>query len=285
MYNNSDRSQWLGSMENSLRSRKYSVSTRKRYLTICGHIAEAFPDVELPSLGKKDLEHFFAGLERSGACASTINQAISAAAFLWHNVFETPFPIAVRPVDDQRLPTVLSRSDIIYLILCGRPMRAKIALSLAYSAGMRVSEIASLEMKDIDRTRHVIYIRAGKGRKDRIVPLADITGILIDMYLEKHTVGRWLFEGQKAGHIKVRSLQHEIVMARQRARLPENVTMHSLRHSFATHLVERGENLITVKELMGHSSLDTLQKYVHIAAGGVSSTKSPLDVPKGLYER
>jgi len=276
---NDKRYQWYISMMDALRARKYSTSTRKRYLAIYRRILDAFPGGDLRSLDKRDLERFFADMERAGASASTINQAISSATFLWRNVFELPFPIKVRPIKDKRLPTVISRNQVMRLIAAANTSKTRLALALAYSAGLRVSEIATLQLADINRERGVIHIRASKGRKDRVVPLSELVADMLDQYLANHPTKRWIFPNSTGGHAHVRSLQNAIAVARERAGLPANVTMHTLRHSFATHLVERGENLVTIKELMGHSSLSTLQQYVHVADNGILAAKSPLDSP------
>jgi len=279
MYTNSDRSQWLGCMENSLRSRKYSVSTRRRYLSICERILDAFPNSDPKYLGKRDLEWFFAQMEKSGDCASTINQAISAGAFLWRAAFDLPFPVEVRPIADVHLPTVLSKNQAVNIIFEGCTEKTRLALAFAYSAGLRVSEVVALRLEDINRERGIIFIRSGKGRKDRVVPLARLVSALLDRYLERHPIKSWIFPSRKGGHITVRSLQHSMAIARSHAGFSSQVTMHTLRHSFATHLVERGENLMQVKELLGHSSLATLQQYIHLAEGGSASITSPLDSP------
>ncbi len=279
MTNYENRCQWHVAMLNAMLSRKYSIATRKRYLAICRRIAQAFPDRDLRTLKKSEIESFLAKMERAGASASTINQAISSATFLWRNVFELPFPIKVRPIADKRLPTVISRNQVMRLIAAANTSKTRLALALAYSAGLRVSEIATLQLADINRERGVIHIRASKGRKDRVVPLSELVADMLDQYLANHPTKRWIFSNSTGGHAHVRSLQNAIAAARERAGLPANVTMHTLRHSFATHLVERGENLVVVKDLMGHSSLSTVQQYVHIANTGILAAKSPLDSP------
>jgi integrase/recombinase XerD len=279
MTNNENRYQWHNAMLDAMLSRKYSASTRKRYLAICRQVAQAFPDRDLRTLKKSEIESFLATMERAGASASTINQAISAGKFLWQNIFELPFPIKVRPIKDKQLPTVITRNQVMRLIAAANTSKTRLALALAYSAGLRVSEIAKLQLSDINRERGVIHIRAGKGRKDRIVPLSQLVADMLDQYLANHPTKRWIFPNSTGGHAHVRSLQNAMAAARAQAGLSSDVTMHTLRHSFATHLVERGENLVVVKELMGHSSLSTVQQYVHLAKTGILATASPLDSP------
>jgi site-specific recombinase XerD len=264
MTNDDKRYQWYIAMIDALRSRQYSASTRKRYLAIYRGILQAFPDKDIKSLDKRDFESFFADMERAGASASTINQAISAATFLWRNVFELPFPIKVRPIADKHLPTVIS--GISNASHCSSQNQQDPPCSgTCLLSGLRVSEIATLELKDINRERGVIYIRAGKGRKDRVVPLSELVADMLDQYLTKYPTKRWMFQELLGEPCKRAMLAARDCHTRGRAGLSPDVTMHTLRHSFATHLVERGENLVTIKELMGHSSLSTLQQYVHLA--------------------
>jgi len=271
--------QVLHQMEDALRARKYAPTTRRRYIALCARILQATHDKEPKQVATEDLEKFLAGLERSGASASTLNQAISAGTFLWKAVLDLPFPIRTRPVADRRLPVVLSPAQVKKLIESGTTDQNRLELALAYSAGLRVSEIAALRLRDIDQEGMTIFIRAGKGRKDRYVPLARSVAVLLDDFLLRHPTNDWIFPGHKAGHIKVRCIQSGMEKAREKAGILSHPTMHSLRHSYATHLVERGENLMVIKELMGHASLSSLQQYVHLAKPGILSTESPLDRP------
>jgi len=143
---------------------------------------------------------------------------------------------------------------------------------------LRVSEVAKLRIHDIDRQRMTILVRQGKGRKDRILPLSQRVSAMLESWLKNNT-GIYLFPGDENGHIPVRELQRAMEKARKCAKLPDYVTMHTLRHSYATHLVERGENLMTIKDLMGHQSLATLQRYVHCAAVSSGAPASPFDTP------
>jgi integrase/recombinase XerD len=278
MTNKSYPCDWYDALSDCLFARKYSLATRKRYILICLDLQISYPDRELSTLTRAELEAYIAGIARNSA-ASTVNQTISALTFLWRNVYGMKFPIPVRPVKDKSLPIVISLRQVIQLIAAARNLRTRLALALAYSAGLRISEIAQLQIDDIDRERKVIHIHSGKGRKDRVVPLSDLVAAMLDKYLEKAKPSRWLFRNTNGGPAHVRSLQYAFADARSRAGIPDTVTMHTLRHSFATHLVERGEDLFTIKELMGHSSLSTLQQYIHLANNGILATRSPLDDP------
>jgi len=270
---------WYLPMYNALSARKYSNSTRECYLDACMHLAWGFSSVELQSLEKAQLEEYFAEMEERGVSASTINQAISAAIFLWRNIFEQSFPVKFRPRADRRLPVVLSRDEIMRLIASARKPEARVAMMLAYSAGLRVSEVVQLRVGDILRGTSCIRIRAGKGRKDRYVPLSPMVGDILDAYLKKYPSKRWIFKNTTSGHMHVRVLQHAIVVARKRAGFADTVTMHTLRHSFATHLAQRGTSLTRIQNLMGQTSLGALQRYLHFEPQGTLATASPLDSP------
>lgn len=270
---------WYVPMYNALCARKYSHSTRDCYLDACMHLSWMFSGKELRRLEKDELESYFAAMEERGAAASTINQAISAAIFLWRNVFELPFPVKMRPRADKRLPVVLSREEIMRLIASAKTPSARVAMALAYSAGLRVSEVVKLQIDDIMRGNGYIRIRSGKGRKDRYVPLSDLVRDLLDTYLIKYPTKRWIFRNTTGGHMHERTLQNSVIVARKRAGLSDNVTMHTLRHSFATHLAQRGTSMNNIKDLMGQSSLNTLQCYLHFGPLGALTTVSPLDSP------
>ena len=265
-------------LENSLRARKYSPATRRRYLGFCQRLFQRYPTMEPAELGTVQLEAFLADLERQGRSASCINQAISAFSYLWANILALPFPITARPRADQVLPRVLSPGQVESLIRGAQNPRDRLAFALAYSAGLRVSEVAKLRIHDIDRQRMTMLVRQGKGRKDRILPLSRRVCAMLESWLDQQT-SVYVFPGDENGHIPVRELQRAMEKARKRAKLPDFVTMHTLRHSYATHLVERGENLMTVKDLMGHQSLATLQRYVHCAAVSSGAPESPFDTP------
>jgi site-specific recombinase XerD len=153
-------------------------------------------------------------------------------------------------------------------------------LAVAYSAGLRVSEVVRLRLEDLDRERGLIWIHGSKGRKDRCTLLSDMALALVDAYLEGANPGEWLFPGSRPSrHLTTRSVQKVTAMARERAGITKPLTPHVLRHSFATHLLENGTDVRLIQELLGHSSVRTTEIYTHVSKRQLGRIRSPFDGP------
>lgn len=151
-------------------------------------------------------------------------------------------------------------------------------LMLLYSAGLRVSEVVRLTPPDLDLERGLVRVRRGKGGKDRYTLLARRAVEAVGIYRDAYPTDRWLFPGDRPGrHLTTRSVQRIVKNAAAAANIEKNVTAHTLRHSFATHLLERGTNLRIIQELLGHQSARTTQIYTHVARSMIESVRSPLD--------
>lgn len=158
-------------------------------------------------------------------------------------------------------------------------LKHRAILCLAYSAGLRVSEIVNLKIADMDTSRMVITLRGAKGKKDRQVMLSPVLLELLRTYYkaEKQKPKVYLFEGQYEGQYSKRSIEEIIKKSKILARVKKKGSIHAIRHSFATHLLEGGTDLITIKELLGHSSLKTTSIYTHVSTKHISKVQSPLD--------
>jgi site-specific recombinase XerD len=264
-------------MTDAMRSLKYSRRTMKRYLAIVERYAR-FIERPLLQADNEDATRFLAHLERDrGSSASTINQAISAIRFLYGRILGRDAQLARRPKCDRRLPDILSREEALRIIASPRNLKHQVLLALAYSAGLRVSEISELHVSDVDPSRGVILVRQGKGRKDRYTILAERTKHLLKVYIQLYHPKLWLFEGKDGGHLTVRSIQEVFYKAKEKMRIDKNVSIHSLRHSFATHLLENGTDIRYIQELLGHSNPKTTQIYTHIAKRDFLRIRSPYD--------
>ena len=157
-------------------------------------------------------------------------------------------------------------------------------IELMYSSGLRVSELVNLKVRDFDFESGVGWVRRGKGRKDRIFIIAKILNKKLRLYIIDKNLGynSWLFLGRKGRHIHVRSVQEIVKKAGLKARILKNVHPHTLRHSFATHLIENGYDLGSVQSLLGHASTETTMRYVHMANPKLTNVRSPLDDLKGI---
>lgn len=264
-------------MTDALRALKYSRKTTIRYLSIVDRFAR-FLDIPLIESGVDDATRFLACLERDfKSSASSINQAISALRFLYTKVLGREAPLKRRPKADRRLPGVLSREEALQILTAPHNLKHRLLLIFAYSAGLRVSEIAALRVADIDQARGVIIVRNGKGRKDRYTILAARTKQVFETYIDLYKPQNWLFEGQNGGHLSTRSIQEVFTRAKNTVGITKDVSIHSLRHSFATHLLEDGTDIRYIQELLGHASSKTTQIYTHIAQKDFLRIRSPYD--------
>jgi integrase/recombinase XerD len=270
----------LACMKDALQALKYSHRTVRRYLSIIDRYAR-FIEVPLHESSASDATRFLAHLERDvGSSASTINQAISAIRFLYIKVLGKEAPLARRPKADRRLPGILSREETARILSAPCSLKHRALLAIAYSAGLRVSEIAELRISDVDQSRGVIFVRRGKGRKDRYTILAAKTNHLLKAYLRLYKPKIWLFEGKDGHHITIRTIQEVFYRARDRAKIDKAVSIHSLRHSFATHLLENGTDIRYIQELLGHANAKTTQIYTHVAQKDFLRIRSPYDQGK-----
>jgi site-specific recombinase XerD len=219
----------------------------------------------------------------------SVNQFVSAAKFLYNVTLETPWPEGVLPRArvPHKLPVVLSEAEVYEFFQRVSTIRYRAALMTAYGAGLRVSEVVCLHVGDIDSPRMLIRVRQGKGKKDRYAMLSRrLLEVLRCWYRFRHPAGQrpkplpedWLFPGWRKGrHMNSQSLQTVCREAAQAAGLSKRVTVHTLRHSFGTHLLENGTDIRIIQALLGHSSITTTERYAQVSPQVVAATVSPLD--------
>jgi site-specific recombinase XerD len=177
------------------------------------------------------------------------------------------------------LPAVLSKEEVLQLFAAIPKVNHRIMLMTAYSAGLRVSEVAQLRVDDIDCGQMLIRVRQGKGQKDRFVMLSATLLEVLGGYAKLAQPSDWLFPGERAGHyISPRTLNRVCQDAAKAAGIQKWITMHTLRHSFATHLLESGIDIRTIQKLLGHAKLETTSRYTHVSNARIRSTPSPLDL-------
>ncbi len=270
----------LARFREEMRLRGYSPRTRKAYL---GHVRRLLADTtEDGDLVAELRAHVLSRVESGAVSRAYHNQLVSAfrlfgTAVLDRRVAELPLP---RPRRGKRLPTVLSRGELQRLLGAIRNRKHLAILALAYSAGLRVSEVVRLRAQDLDRERGLLNVRGGKGGKDRVTLLSGTALQFLDAYLPDVSEGSWLFPGARPGrHLTARSVQKVTARARGRAGITKPVTPHVLRHSFATHLLEDGTDVRLIQELLGHSSVRTTEIYTHVARHQLRRIRSPLDAP------
>ena len=184
---------------------------------------------------------------------------------------------------DTKLPVILNRYELKELFAVPKLLKQRIVLSLIYSAGLRGQEVINLKISDVDFERRTIHIRQSKYKKDRILPLSPTMAIGLKKYLKAENPYLWLFNGKEAsGKYSVKGLSWIMRENLKKTSITKNVNLHSLRHSYATHLLEEGINIVTLKELLGHSQITTTMIYLHVAQFEFVKPHSPLD---SLYNR
>lgn len=270
---------WQNKLDAELRSRKYSPRTRRSYLyyniLLCRTLQKT-PE----EMNPQDITQFLATVEKDrDYSASSLNLAVSAIKFFYKNVMKKEnISEQRRPRHDERLPQVLSKAEISAILNMEKNLKHRLLLTLVYSSGLRVSEVVSLKKEHIDVSRGVVYIRHGKGRKDRCTILAEKAVQLFTEYCCLFNIQTWLFPGQQANRpLTVRSAQKIFNKAACRIKTCKEVSIHSLRHTFATHLLENGTDIRYIQSLLGHSNIRTTERYTHVAQSSVFNIKSPLD--------
>jgi site-specific recombinase XerD len=242
---------------------------------------EVPPDAEAIAAERSKVRAWLLLLLRTGHSHSYVNQALSALRFLHRQVLKAPAPVGniPRPKRKKILPKVLSKGEIrAFLAALRTPKQRAIAMVL-YSGGLRVSEAARLKVEDIDSKRGQIFVRQGKGRKDRYVMLSPLVLTVLREYAQLERPKDWLFPAshRRDRHITTRAIQRAIARAARAAGIRRRVTPHMLRHSFATHLLEAGTDLRYIQELLGHARITTTVAYTHVAKREARKIQSPID--------
>jgi len=188
------------------------------------------------------------------------------------------FNLKNRPRSSKKLPDILSRNEIKKIIEVTKNLKHKLLISLTYSAGLRVSEVVKLKYTDLDFERNVIFVRQSKGKKDRIAIFSKSIKSMVSEYIKKYRPTIWLFEGWSSEtHLSIRSAQKIFEKSKQLAFIKKEVSIHCLRHSFATHLLEKGVEIRYIQKLLGHSNLKTTEIYTHVAKNKLEQIESPIE--------
>ncbi len=256
--------------------RRFSQNSRRAYLLWIREYLY-FLDREPGAMDAEVLRDYIAF--KSERCrATTIRQLIAALHFFYRNVIGFHFPELPRPGKERRLPYVLSESNVRDIFHACTNVKHHLLLMLVYSAGLRVSEAVCLRSGDVQPDRGVIVIRQGKGRKDRIALLSRRVAEEIRATYPSLQGDFWIFPGQnREKHLSIRSAEKVFQNAVRNAHIGAKVSIHSLRHAFATHLLEHGTDLRAIQKLLGHASLRTTQIYTHVSKHRLASIESPLD--------
>jgi integrase/recombinase XerD len=263
-----------------MRLKNYSPNTISVYRNWFIIFMNGFPHHKPSSITKNEIMDYLVAFRNSNKWSATSqNQFINAIKFFYEKLLNRPtqyydLPRAQKP---EMLPTVFAESEILAIIKATGNLKHKTMLCLAYGAGMRVSEIVHLKIHDIDSKRMVINIRQSKGLKDRIVMLSEKLLIMLRAYYKEYKPGIWMFEGHNKEQYSARSLQLVLAHCKEKAGVKKKGSVHALRHSFATHLLESGTDIFSIKDLLGHTCLRTTMNYTHVSKAAINKIQSPLD--------
>ncbi|HWJ92451.1 MAG TPA: tyrosine-type recombinase/integrase [Flavisolibacter sp.] len=266
-----------------LKLKAYSLSTIRTYRNEFLQLLQLLKEKPVSGLTAEQLKRYMVFcMEKQGISESTAHSRINALKFYFEQVLgrERFFWEIPRPKKPLKLPKVLSENEISRLFNAAKFLKHKAILFTAYSAGLRVSEIINLQWKHIDRARGQILIERAKGKKDRYVGLSPILEDILIAYYRKCKIkpAKYVFEATVPGErYSVRSAQAVFQQARQAAGIKKDVGFHSLRHSFATHLLEKGPDVRFIQDLLGHFSIKTTTRYLHVAKEKLVAIESPLD--------
>jgi site-specific recombinase XerD len=268
-------------MIEDLQIRNFSAHTCKTYIMRVRLFAEHF-NQSPARLGAEHIRSYLLYLAREQKASTRVrDQTVSALRFLYRVTLKRIWCVEQIPYPkrEHKLPVVLSREEIVRFLAVVKNIKHRALLTTPYAAGLRVSEVTRLRNQDIDSQRMVIHVRQGKGKKDRLVPLSTNLLELLRTYWRAVRPRTWLFPGQDPNRpISAQTVIGVCKRARIAAGFSRKVTSHSLRHSFATHLLDAGTNLRVIQILLGHGNLNTTARYTHVSSATLHAAKSPFDL-------
>lgn len=272
--------EWINDVRRQLIIRQYSVNTQKAYIHALQLFGRHFGQRNLPQLSQLDIEEYLLYLsEHRNYSFSGLNLMVNAIKFLFEKVWNLPKTTYYlpRPRKTHTLPKVLDEEDIKNIFSRVENPKHRLILYMAYSSGLRVSEVVRIRLSDIHRKSMQIRIEQSKGRKDRMVVLSKKVLTLMEEYYRQYKPKEYLFEGQFGGPYSIRSAQMIFKRFKQLAKVNIKGGIHLLRHSFATHLLEQGADIRLVQQQLGHNSVKTTQIYTHVTEKRNQNLRSPLD--------
>lgn len=280
----------LTMLDSKIQLLRYSENTRRTYHHMFREFLKYVYPRPLYHITSTDIYRFQHHLVVDRKCSRAYqNQSINAIKFYLEHVLgqDKQYFRLDRPKAILRLPEVLSEEEVASIIRATNNLKHKVILTTMYSAGLRMGELLNLKLTDIDSHHMRIWVREGKGCKDRLTTLSSHLLVLLRAYYEKYHPKEFLFEGPEGGPYSASSVRRILKRATAKAGINKHVKPHTLRHSFATHLLDQGTNLRFIQMLLGHNSAKTTQIYTHVSGRKLEQIASPLDgmVASGIFER
>lgn len=268
--------EYLDRMERELRLRNYSIKTIKAYLGCLRHYF-AFKRFDFEILDEENIKDFLLKKQKRGQSGQTINLFLNAIKFFYYQVLKKYKKINIAySKKAKRLPTVLTKSEVIEIIKNTVNLKHKLILALAYGGGLRLNEVRNLRAADVLLEEDILVVRQGKGKKDRITIFPKRMKKILGKFLNQKGLKELVFESNRGGKLSSRTIQMMFIKGLKKAKIRKPATFHSLRHSFATHLLENGVDIRYVQELLGHSNIRTTQRYTQVTNPSLKNIKSPL---------
>lgn len=273
--------QGLSKLKLWMEHRRYSASTINTYLDAAKSFLMFTYPKPINSIANDDVVHYVnAYIIKNGLSFSYQNQVINAIKLFFREVVHCSLDVdkLERPRREYKLPNVLSKEEVAAILKAHTNVKHKTMLSLIYACGLRRGELLNLKPTEIDSKRGLLIIKQAKGRKDRVTPISNKVIEMLREYYKMYKPKTWLFEGQNPGEqYSKKSLQNVLKQALEKAKIKKMVTLHWLRHSYATHLLEAGTDLRYIQELLGHKSSKTTEIYTHVSTKNLQNIKSPFD--------
>ncbi len=267
--------------EKQLTIENYASQTIKSYLSALKLFLEYISKLEINQITEKEIQNYlFYCKDKKTYSFSAMKQVIASIRYLYIKVLHKPVPesLFIKLKKPTTLPTVLSAKDISKIIFVTKNIKHKTMLLLIYSGGLRLGELLNLKIGDIDSESMKIHVKQGKGKKDRYIMLSKNALNLLRKYYKVYKPKEYIIEGQKGGKYSPKSVQSVFKAAIKKAGIKKKATVHTLRHSFATHLLDDGTDIRYIQELLGHKKLETTQIYTHVSSHSIDKIKSPADL-------
>jgi len=267
---------YLDQTEQELRLRNYSPKTIKSYLACLAEYF-AFHGADPEQMNEDKIKEFLLRKQAKNYAPQTVNLYLNAIKFFYQQVLKVYKKIDIRfAKKSKKLPVVLSRQEIGQILDNIRNSKHKLLIALSYGAGLRVSEAVTLKVRDVQLDELTIHLKAAKGNKDRLTIIPEKLKNELYFLIQGRDGGDYLFESERGGRLTERTAQIIFAKALIKAGIKKDATFHSLRHSFATHLLENGTDVRYVQELLGHANIRTTQLYTHVTNPSIRNIKSPL---------
>jgi len=267
---------YLEQTKQELKLRNYSPKTIKAYLT-CLKEYFGFKKFNLEKIDEEDIKQFLLNKQDKNYSSQTINLYLNAIKFFYREVLKITQKINLKFAKrSKKLPIVLSREEVKNIISVIENLKHKLIISLAYGAGLRISEVVNLKIKDVNLEELTIHLKNAKGKKDRITIFPEKIKMDLQNLIADKNFDAYLFESERGGKLTERTAQKIFENALRKTNIKKTATFHSLRHSFATHLLENGTDIRYVQELLGHANIRTTQIYTKVTNPILKNIKSPL---------